>query len=388
MQNSQPQFLNTVLDNASQAIYVYDNKWRFIYLNAAAEKFWNRKKEDMLGKCVWELYPFAVGNIVYQEYHKAVKERRQIQFETYSFVLGKWIELHITPIAEGAVVCATEIGQIKNLETQLTEILGYKKVIEHWPAVIYLMVDEKGFIRSASQGYISIVNLILGTAFTRENLLGQPFQTISDLYGINYADCRIIRALNGEEITGEYWDYRVRKFLISASPILNNYGSIEGAVAFYEDITDYEHLRQEMTKLDRLNLVGEMAAGVAHEIRNPMTVIKGYLQFLYKKVPDNLKDQFSLILDELGRVEELISQFLSLANNKRIERKKQDLNAIVRNVYPLVLSDALKAGVQLELRLANDLPPLLLDSNEIIQLLLNLVRNSVEATSARGKDCY
>lgn len=385
MEKYSVQFLEKILENTASAIYVFDANRRFIYVNAAAEAFWGRSKDELIGNCVWDIYPLAARGAIYREYHRAVREKRAIAFETFSFLHEKWLAIQITPIEEGAVVYVSDIGNRKNLEMQLTEVLGYKKIVEHWPAIIYLMLDKEGLIRSASQGYIAVVNEFHNTNFTRESLLGQSFQNIADLYDVNYKNYKIIRALEGEEIQGEYWDYKNRKFLISATPIINSNNEIEGAVAFYEDITEYEHLRQEIAKLDRLNLVGEMAAGVAHEIRNPLTVIKGYLQFLNNKVPLNLQSRFSIVLEELGRVEQIISDFLSLANNKRVERIKQDLNLVVRQVFPLIVSDAIKVGIDVELRLGEGIPELLLDNKEIKQLILNLARNGIEAAVGHGR---
>ncbi|MDF2564945.1 MAG: sensor signal transduction histidine kinase [Massilibacillus sp.] len=149
-------------------------------------------------------------------------------------------------------------------------------------------------------------------------------------------------------------------------------------------LTKFEKLKEQMTNLDRLNLVSEMAAGVAHEIRNPMTVIKGYLQFLGKSVPDSIREQFCIVLSELGRIESLITDFLSLAGNKIVENKEQNLNAIIEGIIPLIMADATERGIELRINLAEELPCLMLNAKEIKQLLLNLTRNGIEAMGQRG----
>jgi signal transduction histidine kinase len=127
-----------------------------------------------------------------------------------------------------------------------------------------------------------------------------------------------------------------------------------------------------------------MAAGVAHEIRNPMTVIKGYLQFLSKKVPESMIEQFCIILNELERIEHIITDFLSLARNRVIEYKKQDLNAIIEGIIPLISTNAMERGIEMKINLAKGLPHLMLNEKEIKQLLLNLARNGIEAMSQHG----
>jgi two-component system, sporulation sensor kinase E len=150
------------------------------------------------------------------------------------------------------------------------------------------------------------------------------------------------------------------------------------------DITEYEKLKENMAKLDRLDLVGEMAAGVAHEIRNPMTVIKGYLQFLSKRVPTDILEQFDIILGELERIEAIITDFLSLAGNKTAENKEQNLNAIIEAIIPLIATDAMKRGIDLKVKLAAKLPSVILNEKEMKQLLLNLTRNGMEAMEQGG----
>jgi len=150
------------------------------------------------------------------------------------------------------------------------------------------------------------------------------------------------------------------------------------------DITISKHLEKEIARLDRLNLIGEMAAGVAHEIRNPMTVVKGYLQFLSSKASDSMIEQFGIALDELETVEQIITDFLSLARNKLSEPKSQNLNAIINGVIPLIHTDAIKRGIDLNVNLAKEMPNLLLNEKEIKQLLLNLARNGMEAMNQDG----
>ncbi|WP_371367251.1 Adaptive-response sensory-kinase SasA [Sporomusa rhizae] len=149
--------------------------------------------------------------------------------------------------------------------------------------------------------------------------------------------------------------------------------------------SDKDKVMEEMAKLDRMNLVSQMAAGVAHEIRNPLTVIKGFLQyFQMKEVAATTKEQCGIVLEELGRVEAIITDFLSLAKNRVTEQKHCNINSILEGVYPLLTAEALKNGVELTLNLDKRIPETLLNDKEIIQLILNLTRNSMEAIKEHG----
>lgn len=151
------------------------------------------------------------------------------------------------------------------------------------------------------------------------------------------------------------------------------------------DITDRKQVEKEMARLDRLHLVGEMAACIGHEIRNPITTVRGFLQ-LFKSRWENVKDKeyFDLIIEELDRANAIITEFLSLAKNKAVDLKTRNLNTIVKALSPLLAADAISSSKHVVAEL-EDVPDLLLDEKEIRQLILNLVRNGLEAIPPGGK---
>lgn len=156
-------------------------------------------------------------------------------------------------------------------------------------------------------------------------------------------------------------------------------GKIVALEGIIRDVTARKEIEQELFRLDRLNIVGQMAANIGHEIRNPLTTVRGYLQILSRK--KDLKhygENFQLLLDELDRANALITEYLSLSKNRLTDRQPHNLNAIVESLHPLILADAVSTNhiVCLEL---GDVPDLPLDEKEIRQLLLNFARNGLEA---------
>lgn len=150
------------------------------------------------------------------------------------------------------------------------------------------------------------------------------------------------------------------------------------------DVTELKKMEVEMTRLDRLNLVGEMAASIGHEIRNPMTTVRGYLQIL-RENKDYIKeiDYFDLMIEELDTANSIITEFLSLANNKMVEIKPGNLNSVINKLLPLVQANAMIKDQYIKVEL-NSLPEVLLDEKEMRQLILNLVYNGLEAMSSSG----
>jgi signal transduction histidine kinase len=143
--------------------------------------------------------------------------------------------------------------------------------------------------------------------------------------------------------------------------------------------------QRQISPPDSLDLIGEMAAGIAHEIRNPMTTVKGFLQLLgEKKEYAQHKNFFTLMVGELDRADSLITKLLSLTKNKPVDLKMHDLNSIIENLLPLIQADAENAGEYVDLEL-NRIENLLADGKEMGQLILNLARNGFDAMSPGGK---
>ena len=139
-----------------------------------------------------------------------------------------------------------------------------------------------------------------------------------------------------------------------------------------------------MTRLDRLNLVGEMAASIGHEIRNPMTTVRGYLQILREK-PEYAREIecFDLMIEELDSANLIITEFLALSKDKMVDMKLNNLNIIICKSLTLIQANATRLDRLIKLEL-EDLPDLPLDEAEIRQLILNLVNNGMESMSGYG----
>lgn len=166
--------------------------------------------------------------------------------------------------------------------------------------------------------------------------------------------------------------------------LFNKEGKITGAIINTRDITQKKYLEKEVARLDQLNLVGEMAAGIAHEIRNPMTTARGFLQLLKAKDEcAKFTDYFELIIEELDRANSIITEFLSMAKNKRIDLIQCNLKSIIQALAPLIQADAAIYDKSVEIT-CEEVPDLLLDEKEIRQLILNLVINGLEAMENRG----
>lgn len=168
------------------------------------------------------------------------------------------------------------------------------------------------------------------------------------------------------------------------SVIFDENNQVYGAVFLTRDISNRVEMEFELARLGQLKMVGELAAGLAHEIRNPITTVRGFLQVLgeYEEL-DKYRNYFDLMIEELDGANKLISEFLSMAKNKEANFSQQNLNTIIQSIYPILAADASLSDktIELELGSVNDI---YMDANQIRQLILNLANNGLESMAAGG----
>ncbi|KAA0566970.1 two-component sensor histidine kinase [Bacillus sp. CH30_1T] len=142
-------------------------------------------------------------------------------------------------------------------------------------------------------------------------------------------------------------------------------------------------LREEILKSEKLNTLGELAASIAHEVRNPLTVVKGFLQLMKKQVTGTHEEYLKIVLSELGRAEEIINDYLNFAKPEFEKIEKINVKEVLSDVTVLLNAYALKEGVYLEAVLKED-GFLLTDRNKLKQAFVNIIKNAIEATPPQG----
>ena len=148
-------------------------------------------------------------------------------------------------------------------------------------------------------------------------------------------------------------------------------------------------LHGRLLNVSRMATIGEMAAGVAHELNQPLTAIANYAQacdrLLARPItdPSDLREALRQITAQTARAADIIRRLRALARSHQSERAPASINALVTELRELVQTDAHVHGVQLSLDLATDLPEVVVDSGQIQQVILNFVRNSLDAFAVR-----
>lgn len=258
------------------------------------------------------------------------------------------------------------------------KINRYATVFDHSP-VGHVILNGQGIITDANLTIASLIGMEV------KNMIGLPFNVLLvqqeiSLFFDHLRRCRGSKSLVSTEFKIKNPFHKICCAQIISIPFM----LLDQQTLCYNttiiDISHQKRLEQEMQKLDCLHLVGEMAAGIAHEIRNPMTTVHGYLQlFKRKSVGQHEEEVVQLMLDELEQANAIITEFLSLAKNKPTLLVLRNLNNIVRTIYPLIQAEAMLTGKEIFLELSPQLPEILIDKKEIGQVLFNLVKNGLQA---------
>jgi len=117
-------FGRNILESISDAFYALDREWRFTYLNRQCEPLIRRKREELIGKSIWEEFPEAVGSIFYEQYHRAAAERAPVTFEAFYAPLELWVEVRIYPSPSGLSVYFHDITERKRAEDERERLLS------------------------------------------------------------------------------------------------------------------------------------------------------------------------------------------------------------------------------------------------------------------------
>ncbi|MCD6586521.1 MAG: PAS domain-containing protein [Desulfobacteraceae bacterium] len=174
---------------------------------------------------------------------------------------------------------------------------------------------------------------------------------------------------------------------VTAARIINDDGEFVGNVLLLIDLKEIKQLREAVSRKEKLAAIGGLAAGVAHEIRNPLSSIKGMASFFRDKFPDGSDDNEAagVMIKEVDRLNRVISELLEFARPSKIDLKASDINAVLDHSVRLIGQDADVKNIKIDLETNNNLPAVMLDPDRFTQCLLNLYLNSIQSMVSGGK---
>jgi PAS domain S-box-containing protein len=391
------------LGSISDPFYAVDVEWRLIYVNQKAQDWWQRSQEELLGKLLWEMIREPEKPRIYKQICTAMRERITVHYETFSVKMASWFEVSIYPTGNGGLsFYFKDITARKQAERALKESEERHRTLTEKLHEVELAQSKDQFYKvfNLNPDMIVIMNMEDNTyiegnqaaldtyGFTREEAIGSSAIKLGTSSPDDPATNDFIEQL---KLHGTVKDVELttrdrlgKRIDVLISSILINLDDKQCRLSILKDVSEKKRYEKELARLDRLNLIGQMAASIGHEIRNPMTSVRGFLQMFNEQ--DNTGDNkvyYELMIEELDRANGIITEFLNLARDKPCDLQAHCLNSIINRIQPMIEAEARMYGKQIQVIPGRDLQ-LMLDENEIRQLILNLVRNGMEAMNPGG----
>ncbi|WNB93013.1 PAS domain S-box protein [Bacillus sp. NEB1478] len=276
-------------------------------------------------------------------------------------------------LIEGIVGVSRDITKNKKMEIGHKESEErFRQFAEHAKDVFWMEDYKTRELIYISKAYKKIWNLNSDTPFTSvfSEVVHDDMQNVQKfLTSITFGESVIEYRIQNK-------NKRIRWIRTRAFPITNDEGEIYRIAGITEDITDLKEKEELLRKSDKLTVVGELAAGIAHEIRNPLTSIKGFVQ-LMKPDMDDLHSE--IILSEMDRIESIITEFLVLAKpHQDTVFQHRNVNEFIKQTITLLDSEANLNNVQFETNL-RQVPDILCEGNQIKQVIINVIKNAIES---------
>ncbi|WP_096199604.1 ATP-binding protein [Bacillus sp. FJAT-45350] len=176
-----------------------------------------------------------------------------------------------------------------------------------------------------------------------------------------------------------------RIFQVVKVPLFDANNERNALLVIGRDVTEIKQAEELLMKNEKLSVVGQLAAGIAHEIRNPLTSLKGFVQ-LMRENPIEQKDfYYSIMHSELERINQIVNELLLIAKPQKVAYKKTNIVHVLHNVKSIMETEAILMGAHIKLEADNNLPLIDGEENQLKQVFINIIKNAIEA-STDGKE--
>ncbi|WP_438434660.1 ATP-binding protein [Gorillibacterium sp. sgz500922] len=296
---------------------------------------------------------------------------------------GRWYSLVIYPSGPGE-------ERLRGLQVTLTEITEFRQATAELRKLSYAIEQNHSIIAITDPaGRIEYVNqkFTEHTGYLPEEVRGLDIDQLHppEIDGVSFQEIWE-QVKSGNRWAGEiemgtrdgewYWEGA------TMLPIKNPQGDIIHVLKMSQNITEHKTAEELLRKSEMLSAIGQLAAGVAHEIRNPLTALKGFTKLLERSMTN--KAYTMIMMGELERIETIINEFLVLAKPQVWSFQKKQVDEILQDVLMLLEPEAHMGNVQFVTRFAPGLHPVSCVENQLKQVFLNILKNSLEAVPVGG----
>jgi two-component system sensor histidine kinase HydH len=246
-------------------------------------------------------------------------------------------------------------------------------LVENMPIGL-IALDNEGKIISLNQAAESVLRLIGREVFGKDAdaVLPLPFKNI-------LVELEAEKGIVEREIECPVTEGKNTPLEVIATTLTEGSGDFLGYVILFRDLTEVRHLKREVARTQRLASLGNLAAGVAHEIRNPLSSIKGFATYFKERYRDNPQDgeTADIMVQEVERLNRVISQLLEFARPMALEKKRTSLRELIPHSLKLIEGQAREKKITIRQELSPETPDVVIDADKMQQVLLNLYLNAL-----------
>lgn len=287
----------------------------------------------------------------------------------------------VLALGAGAIYFIYVIQNYHRMNRTLRQTQEYARQVVSSLASGLLSIDLEGRVVSCNQPALKLLDI------APDKIQGLDLHSHLDFEATGIADTLSnCRSNLDREVLYQTGDQVARPLSISVTPITNDNRTCRGAVILIRDLSRIKDLEAQMRRAEKLAAVGRLAAGVAHEIRNPLSSIKGFARFLQRNMAADAREReyTQVIIREVDRINAVVNDLLTLARPMTARRVSTDVARLVDHAVRLVEPDARANAITIHTRIDPDVKPICADANHLIQALLNLLLNAVHAIGREG----
>lgn len=384
------ELLSLFLDCTADGFAIVDMENRFLRINHKYTEIFGYTEEDLIGRTFYEFSnpDFVPGIISEVQNGKAFTNMITKRFHKDGSMLDIAVSYSPFRNKHGKIIAIIaiyrDITKIVSMERELSRTRELYGLITENTTDMIKVINKNKVIVYASPSHEKVISLkpeqIVGRSLSEfltpeeDAILDKKLAEI-----IETGEPQILRKkfTTCEQIT-VYTEYNF-------SPIYNEKKEIESFVSVGRNITDRVKQDATIRNLDRLSVTGQLAAGVAHEIRNPLTSLKGFSKLLQTCLDKKKQaDYLAIIMNELDRIDTIVNEFMSLAKPQAVQYVKEDLKSILDSTINIIHPQALMHNVQIITNYPEENCKLSCNPHQLKQVFLNFLKNAIESMAEGG----